>query len=194
MKKQLKKEREEKRKAEKGEKVKAKIEHKQNLKQQLEHERKLKKKSEPEQNSESVNELDQGVWTDPKTGLMWMRCSMGQMWDGVTAQGDAKTYTWDKARQAVEQMNKKGGFAGHTDWRLPDLETLKALMIKNEAGYNCPQDVLLPPKAGFFGPYWSSSPSAHANDHAWGVNFGYGNTYNGYKNYGVHVRAVRTGQ
>ncbi len=40
-----------------------------------------------------------GTVTDPTTGLVWMRCSMGQVWDGdgTTCTGTAKTYTFDTA-------------------------------------------------------------------------------------------------
>lgn len=38
-----------------------------------------------------------GTVTDPTTGLTWMRCSMGQTWDGTTCTGTASTYTWDQS-------------------------------------------------------------------------------------------------
>ena len=31
-----------------------------------------------------------GQWRDPKTGLIWMRCLVGQKWTGKSCSGDAK--------------------------------------------------------------------------------------------------------
>lgn len=191
--KQLKHEQKLKRKFENEEKLKQKIEHKQNLKQQLEHERKLKQEFEQQQNLKSINELDQGTWTDPKTGLMWMRCSMGQTWDGVTAQGKAIQYSWDRAQKIIAEMNKNGGFAGYTDWWLPKIDTLKKIM-RMGGGYNCPDGVLFQP-SNSFGTYWSSSTNVSNYNYAWYVNFTSSSYFpeasSGDKNAYFHVRAVR---
>ena len=67
-----------------------------------------------------------GTVTDPTTGLIWMRCSMGQVWDGATSTctGTAGTYTWD---QAVALTNTVP-FAGHSDWRLPNIRELQTIV------------------------------------------------------------------
>ena len=69
-------------------------------------------------------------------GLQWMRCSLGQQWepdpaspsDG-TCSGDAMRISWDDASQLVVMFNDAGGFAGHTDWRLPSITELDALRL-----------------------------------------------------------------
>lgn len=64
-----------------------------------------------------------GTVTDLVTNLQWMRCSFGQTWVmGNSCQGDASEYTWDEA----SSLPKK--FAGHSDWRLPQLEELRGLI------------------------------------------------------------------
>ena len=34
-----------------------------------------------------------GTVTDPTTGLTWMRCAMGQSWNGTTCTGTGSRYT-----------------------------------------------------------------------------------------------------
>jgi hypothetical protein len=174
-----------------------KAEYEEVLKQRLEQEQKLKFQLEQEKENlknKLMNELARGVWTDLKTGLMWMRCSMGQTWDGVTAQGDAEKYSWDGAKKAIANMNKEGGFAGYSDWRLPDIDALKTIRLEGQAGYKCPQGVLFKPCRNDYGFYWSASPLAGGNNDAWVVLFGDGATSYDYKGSNFYVRAVRAGQ
>lgn len=75
--------------------------------------------------------MQQGMWRDPQTNLVWMRCSLGQMWNGVTCTGSATKYEWKKmlgidAFKAIAQMNNIG-FGGYNDWRLPDIEELSSI-------------------------------------------------------------------
>lgn len=44
-----------------------------------------------------------GTATHLKTGLMWMRCSLGQNWDstGKTCTGNPATYPWGEALRAA---------------------------------------------------------------------------------------------
>ncbi len=72
--------------------------------------------------------LASGQWRDPKTNMIWMRCSLGQTWDGKTCKGEAKQYTWEEARQALAELNAAGGFGGHMDWELPHIEDLHSLI------------------------------------------------------------------
>jgi hypothetical protein len=59
-----------------------------------------------------------GTVTDSKTGLMWMRCSLGQTWNGTTCVGEAKKYDWYTASELMVK------FAGYSDWRLPTIQEL----------------------------------------------------------------------
>lgn len=61
---------------------------------------------------------DDGTVTHNKTGLMWMRCALGQNWNGATCTGSGQTYIWQAALQAAEGSS----FAGHGDWRLPNIK------------------------------------------------------------------------
>jgi len=75
-----------------------------------------------------------GTVTDPTTGLTWMRCAMGQTWDGAaaTCTGTASSYTYDQAVALTGTVS----FAGHSDWRLPnirELQTIVDLTVYNPA-------------------------------------------------------------
>ena len=138
----------------------------------------------------SNNELEQGVWIDPKTGLMWARISIGQRWENGQCIGEAKKLNWNDAKLACQNFR----LAGFNDWRLPTLDELKTLKLEKEAGYNCPQGILFKPRKYEWGEYWSGSPTAHNLNAAWNVYFGYG--LSGYysKSNSYYVRAVRSGQ
>jgi hypothetical protein len=146
--------------------------------------------------------------TDTKTGIMWMRCSLGQNWDGSTCQGDAATYTWNKAMSVTNNFS----YAGYNDWRLPKVQELKTLVYCsggqptewNEAintieydgclvNYDSPtviQDVFPNTPATW---EWSSTPNDTDTNRAWAVNFGKGSApRNGDKTGAVPVRLVRT--
>ena len=49
-----------------------------------------------------INELDQGIWTDPNTGLIWARISIGQEWINGQCIGDAQEFNWDDANHACQ--------------------------------------------------------------------------------------------
>jgi hypothetical protein len=68
-----------------------------------------------------------GTVTDPKTGLTWMRCSMGQTWDGNTCIGTASTYTFDGANALTGRVT----FAGKNDWRLPNIRELQSIVNRS---------------------------------------------------------------
>jgi hypothetical protein len=65
--------------------------------------------------------------TDLETGLMWRRCSEGQSGENCSS-GAASLYTWTQALQDVDSVNTTGGFAGYTDWRLPNIKELASLI------------------------------------------------------------------
>jgi len=78
-----------------------------------------------------------GTATDRRTGLTWQRCPLGTTWsDGGTpgfplddrclATGTS-SFLWQAALQAAVDLNGAGGFAGFTDWRLPNVKELGTL-------------------------------------------------------------------
>ncbi len=63
-----------------------------------------------------------GIVLDKKTGLQWMRCLLGQTWNGKTCDGKARKFT----SEDMQEINNYF-FSGYDDWRIPtvwELETL----------------------------------------------------------------------
>ena len=128
-----------------------------------------------------------GTVTHNTTGLMWMRCLLGQTWDGTTCSGPAQAYTWQNALQAATGY----AFAGYSDWRLPNKNELASIV--EEACFNPSINTSAFPNAPA-SLVWSSSPSAYGSDAAWSVSFYFGYVLNLNKTLSSHVRLVRGGQ
>lgn len=68
-----------------------------------------------------------GTVTHKRSGLIWMRCSLGQTWNGADCQGEPIKLLWREALQKVEEINAGGGYANHSDWRLPNIKELDSI-------------------------------------------------------------------
>jgi len=116
------------------------------------------------------------------SGLQWMRCSLGQAWTGASCSGTAQNLTqWRDALQLVRAINLGDsnadgdgapGFAGHSDWRLPNLKELASL---HEACRRSPAiNEQVFPNAPAQGLHWTST-TVHQNAlAAWYFDFGSG--------------------
>ena len=134
-----------------------------------------------------------GTVTHTRTGLMWMRCSLGQTWTGSSCGGvvSASRYTWRNALNAAQDVNHTGGFAGHTDWRLPNKNELASIV--EERCWNPAINAAVFPNTPSSW-YWSSSPYAYYGYRAWFVLFHLGHVSWDSKDVGLRVRLVRGGQ
>ena len=72
-----------------------------------------------------------GTLTDIDSGLTWMRCALGQRWEGNTCLGQPERYTWQSALHAVRQFNQKNGYAEYKDWRMPRLPELAGIIERH---------------------------------------------------------------
>lgn len=133
-----------------------------------------------------------GTVTHQPTGLMWQVCSQGQTWGAGTgcSTGVASTHTWQAALALPVSVNASG-FAGYSDWRLPNIKELASI---TELSCNNPaiNESVFPNTPSNF--YWSSSPIAYFSSNAWGVHFDNGNGYSVYRDDDRRVRLVRGGQ
>lgn len=68
-----------------------------------------------------------GTVSDTETGIIWMRCAMGQKWDGKTCLGKAQDYSWQEAKDAVAVLNSDT-FGEPTSWRLPYAPELASII------------------------------------------------------------------
>lgn len=127
-----------------------------------------------------------GTVLHKKTGLVWMRCALGQVWDGTNCQGEEKAYTYDEALKLPTR------YAGYNDWRLPNMHELRSIIelenylpsINHDIFPNTPNNLFL-----------SSSPSLGGTHYGspWFVGFGDGiSTDIPVANFAV--RLVRAGQ
>jgi len=140
-----------------------------------------------------------GTITDVNTGLMWEKL----LQDG-SIHDVSNLYTWaDAFAVKIATLNGGGGFAGHADWRVPNLTELES--IRNLQNYNpavspafntgCVASCTVTTCSctqSFF--YWSSSSYAYSPQYAWYVYFGVGYDNATSKTFTYDVRAVRGGR
>lgn len=129
--------------------------------------------------------FDEGTVIDTSTNLQWMRCSLGQTWNGTTCEGNASQLTWQQALQEAHGyvFINKGG------WRLPNLKELATITersclrpsINTDLFPNTPSD-----------DYWTSTPSVLDPDRAWVVAFFNSSNSIKDKDLFVFARLVRT--
>lgn len=134
------------------------------------------------------NFTDNGDLTvyDHSTGLMWMKCPLGQF--GATCLlGTASSSTWKGALEVAASTS----FAGFDDWRLPDVKELHSI-VEERCIRPAANTLIFPSTPSNY--FWTSSPSAFRDNLAWSVNFEYGFTGrdNSTRDLLMHVRLVRS--
>jgi hypothetical protein len=111
---------------------------------------------------------------DVQTGLMWDR-------DGNAA---GKLLSWDDAVDFIKMLNSRK-FAGHSDWRMPDIDEIRKLAdaAKETAGVSAfTGDTTIASvlnRLGFHdvqaSDYWSSTISIYNDTEAWYMSMKSGN-------------------
>lgn len=104
-----------------------------------------------------------GTALDTQTGLRWMRCPLGYQLDlGATASASddrcveesVTTFDWSGAHLAAQTLNDGGGFAGATDWRVPNVKALLST-VERRCAYPAIDLWVFPEAAELF---WTSTP------------------------------------
>jgi c(7)-type cytochrome triheme protein len=108
-----------------------------------------------------------GTVIDNKTGLMWMRCVLGQNWDGKQCQQPKPWFTyhtWDKAMQSAS----KSHFAGYPDWHLPSVDEMRTIVDKR-----CKDPAINPVifPGSISTSHWTRQTYAKNDNYAWGIHF-----------------------
>ena len=104
---------------------------------------------------------------DLKTGLIWNRCSVGQLWNGVTCSGFAQDYTFESALMYAKAIRAESG----SMWRIPNIKELQSISI-----YGRDEKI-----DGKFFPntpiarFWSATPYIQDAAYALIFDFTYGN-------------------
>lgn len=134
----------------------------------------------PAISSPSYTNNGDGTVTDNVTGLMWVRSS-----------GSA-TYAWVNALSSCAVTMNSPGFAGYTDWRLPNVLELMSIVDYGAANAPFISQSSFPDTVS--GRYWTSTTYITNITLAWVVNFNTGAAYNGLsKATNYPVRCVRGG-
>lgn len=134
---------------------------------------------------------DNGTVTHNPTGLMWMRCSVGQSWDGNTCIGAVTRLTWQNALAQTGTI-----YAGYSDWRLPNKNEL-ASIVEERCWRPSINTTIFPNNITDW--YWTSSPFRYDSSGAFAIKFDFGSAWAPEKNSSYHfskyyVRLVRAGQ
>lgn len=113
---------------------------------------------------------DNGTVTDTETEITWMRCAMGQQWNGKTCTGKAREYSWQEARDAVAQLNSNT-FGEPTSWRLPLVPELASIVERKcfEPRVNLSVFPATPSKA-----FWTGMKRKGSPELAYAIDFGQG--------------------
>jgi hypothetical protein len=127
-----------------------------------------------------------GTVSHKKTGLMWKVCSEGQVWSNGSCTG-VKVYNWQQALQLPMTLNSSGGYAGYSDWRLPNIKELQSISEQQCSAPGINSSIF--PSIND-GSYWSSSPVAHDSSSAWSVNLFMRNSGAGSANTIMHNRTT----
>ena len=110
------------------------------------------------------------IVVDLQNGVEWMRCSVGQQWDGKTCVGAAVALNHDEIARAILIANEQLG----SGWRLPTRAELEGLVCKACAPVKIELDSFPNTMAE---PYWTGEVNSFASRHIWSVNFMTGHTY-----------------
>ena len=145
----------------------------------------------------SYTDNGDGTITDNNTKLVWeKKSSDGTIHDFHTV------YTWADAFAVHIAGLNSANFAGHNDWRVPNVKELQSIVnyekfepaVSTEFNSNCMSGSTVLTGSCTATPYWTSSTDASLLTAAWRVVFNDGHVDVGFK-FGIpfHVRAVRGG-
>ncbi|MDB3999781.1 DUF1566 domain-containing protein [bacterium] len=107
---------------------------------------------------------------DLQSGVEWLRCSVGQRWDGAQCVGEIVKLNQEMSVQAIELADEQLG----GNWRLPTREELENIVC-----HECSRpkiDVSIFPNTPAE-PFWTGEQNKYSPRHVWSVNFFTGHTY-----------------
>ncbi|WNC67106.1 DUF1566 domain-containing protein [Thalassotalea nanhaiensis] len=116
------------------------------------------------ENNEQYIVHSDGTVTDTINGLIWMRCRLGESWDGSQCIDEAVAYSWNDALA----MSETSTFAGHSDWYLPNIKELFST-VDLSCAFPAVNETLFP-KTGI-AAFWSSTHNSNDAAEAWTIEF-----------------------
>ena len=127
--------------------------------------------------------------TDQETTLSWMRCAVGQRWDGSSCLGQPQTVAWQEAMAMVDKVNAQG-LGGYHDWRMPMIPELASIVERQ--CFNPRMNTTVFPGAPS-AVFWSSMEKMGTTNYAYTLDFGGGAALASDKQRQGAVRLVRGG-
>lgn len=112
----------------------------------------------------STTQLRQFTVTDRQTGLTWLRCSVGQQWNGFRCIGVPRMLTWEQANEAAAMARAELG----GNWRLPTVDELQTLVCEPCTPPKLDKRLFPDTPAA---PFWTVSDAPLSIGRIWTVNF-----------------------
>lgn len=127
-----------------------------------------------------------GTVLDTQTGLMWARCSFGQIWDNELSRctGGAQQIEWQQALSLANTTR----FAGFDDWHIPNVKELTSIVERKCVDPAINSSVFDDTQAE---NYWTNTSGIELPDHAWAVAFYSGKNNLKSKTADLYLRLVR---
>lgn len=137
----------------------------------------------PSTPSDQYVDLGDGTVEDTETGLVWVRCSLGQEWENGDCIGEDEEMTWLEALDRAENLS----YGGHDDWRLPNIKELSTI-VEYSCSFPAINEEIFPNTQSEY--IWSSSPTLSGGG-SWSVLFSTANTVTAGQNRLQSVKVVR---
>lgn len=119
------------------------------------------------------------------SGLVFMRCSLGQTWTGSSCTGEAQTFTWQEALAISQETT----FNDSNNWRLPNVKELAVMLELACVRPSVNEEVFVNTQSD---DYWTSTPVILESGMIWAISFANGSNVNKSPNSSLYVRLVRT--
>lgn len=119
------------------------------------------------------------------SNLVFMRCSIGQTWNGSTCTGEPSAHSWQQALQ----ISQSTSFNNSLNWRLPNIKEL-SVIAERACVRPSINDTLFPNTSP--DDYWTSTPSMLDENSAWAISFTNASNALKLKERSLFIRMVRT--
>ena len=115
--------------------------------------------------------LKEHIVVDLEQQIDWLRCSVGQRWDGVKCSGNIVNLSLDIVPEAIDIANKQLG----GQWRLPSKSELTSIVCKECPSPKINKEIF--PNTDN-APYWTGDKSIYNSKFYVSVNFHTGFSFN----------------
>lgn len=111
--------------------------------------------------------LPDGMVKDVTHKLLWMQCSVGQIWNGSSCVGEVSRLPWASAVKTAATLH----YGNITEWRLPNKNELNTI-VESACSQPAINSTIFPQTVNR--AYWTSSPYDSEVKYLWVVVFSNG--------------------